>query len=133
MKTNCNNCQFSETIPGDCHLKCNAFNPLLEFNAHGVKNGWANYPENFDPIWIENECHQFRDKSDPEIKGLLNGIGFANPESFLRGRNLGRASAILANVDPLLATMYGFNTAMCLTNSVIEEVKEDREMNNETD
>ena len=27
--------------------------PVLDLNPHGVKNGWCNWPLDFDPIWIE--------------------------------------------------------------------------------
>ena len=26
---------------------------LVQLNDHGVKNGWASWPIDFDPIWIE--------------------------------------------------------------------------------
>ena len=28
--------------------------PAVTKNPHGVKNGWCNWPLNFDPIWIED-------------------------------------------------------------------------------
>jgi hypothetical protein len=34
---------------------------LLEINPHGFKKGWANWPLNFDPIWIDT-CLLFKDK-----------------------------------------------------------------------
>ena len=27
--------------------------PLIKLNEHGVKNGWAEWPLNFDPTWVE--------------------------------------------------------------------------------
>ncbi len=27
----------------------------IKLNPHGVKNGWANWPIDFDPIWVD-EC-----------------------------------------------------------------------------
>ena len=27
--------------------------PLVKLNEHGVKNGWAEWPLNFDPVWVE--------------------------------------------------------------------------------
>jgi hypothetical protein len=32
----------------------------IKLNEYGVKNGWANFPFNFDPLWIEN-CDGFVD------------------------------------------------------------------------
>ena len=26
--------------------------PLIQLNTHGVKNGWANWPMDFDIIWV---------------------------------------------------------------------------------
>ena len=36
--------------------------PLLKFNQHGVASGWAVWPVNFDPVWLE-ECRFFEQKS----------------------------------------------------------------------
>ena len=30
-------------------------------NSHGIKNGWFNWPMNFDPIWLES-CNGFEKK-----------------------------------------------------------------------
>lgn len=30
---------------------------------HGVKNGWFNWPLDFDPIWLES-CDRFEEKAD---------------------------------------------------------------------
>lgn len=36
-------------------------NPPIRFNPHGVKNGWASWPLNFDPAWLEL-CHFYQEK-----------------------------------------------------------------------
>ena len=28
----------------------------FSFNSHGVANGWANFPLNYDPVWMQGEC-----------------------------------------------------------------------------
>lgn len=66
---NCHECQHSHTIPGDCHIDCReglnqcfsggAVTIRVSLNEHGVKNGWAHWPFNFDPIWV-NECNSFK-------------------------------------------------------------------------
>jgi len=78
---NCHSCQHHRTIPGDCHYACghpkldlvpnklfHAYYAPAEFakavlgislNPHGVQMGWAAWPINFDPAWIENECSGF--------------------------------------------------------------------------
>jgi hypothetical protein len=35
--------------------------PIVKLNEHGVKNGWAVWPINFDPIWVE-DCAFFKEK-----------------------------------------------------------------------
>ena len=69
---NCHECQHSRGIPGDCHLDCReglrqcftreANEPVtikVSLNEHGVRNGWAHWPFNFDPIWVQ-ECNSFQ-------------------------------------------------------------------------
>jgi hypothetical protein len=85
-KPNCYECKHRGTVPGDAHSCClhpdsgnnggdyigNLFSLLLgsgvagakmgiKLNPHGVRNGWAMFPVNFDPIWIEN-CNCFEPK-----------------------------------------------------------------------
>jgi len=31
----------------------------IKINNHGLKNGWANWPFNFDPIWLDN-CNAYK-------------------------------------------------------------------------
>ncbi len=33
----------------------------IKANYHGIKNGWFNFPFNFDPVWLE-ECKGFTAK-----------------------------------------------------------------------
>lgn len=35
--------------------------PAMSLNEHGVKNGWAAWPLDFDPIWID-DCAFFAEK-----------------------------------------------------------------------
>jgi len=32
----------------------------IKGNPHGIKNGWFNFPFNFDPVWLEN-CDGFKE------------------------------------------------------------------------
>lgn len=78
-KPNCYECKHRRNVAGDAHSSCshpkaNAVNGLLamlgydmaqapnnlnvQVNPHGLRNGWANHPINFDPIWIDN-CDGF--------------------------------------------------------------------------
>jgi len=33
----------------------------IKLNLHGVANGWANWPWDFDPIWVQN-CNGFGER-----------------------------------------------------------------------
>jgi hypothetical protein len=37
--------------------------PMVSLSEHGVKNGWANWPFDFDPIWVE-ECLLYNEKTN---------------------------------------------------------------------
>ena len=86
---NCWNCKWSREIPGSVHLRCvhpkvleaiDMGHPLarlisllggspvatklkVKLNPVGVRNGWANHPFNFDPVWVE-ECEGFERKEE---------------------------------------------------------------------
>lgn len=90
---NCWNCIHRREISGSAHISCRhpsiklEDSPLLEIfemwagvgrvkgdaslgsqlnlklNPHGVKHGWANWPLNFDPIWINN-CDGYEEASN---------------------------------------------------------------------
>lgn len=80
---NCHECQHARSIPGNAHtqcghpklaggnglmalmvvMQCGKFKPFgMTFSAHGIKNGWCNWPLVFDPIWV-NSCNQFQAKA----------------------------------------------------------------------
>lgn len=81
MSIDCNSCSFKRNVPGDCHISCvhpvvnengNDMKVLLgimssggqlfaqqlgfTFSPHAVSSGWANYPLNYDPIWMSGSC-----------------------------------------------------------------------------
>jgi len=88
----CYECQWRGNIPGDAHSCCThpknkaalddpykqmmaifasvrRVEPVLaltgiaiELDAHGVRNGWCNWPYNFDPIWVKS-CDGFEAKT----------------------------------------------------------------------
>lgn len=71
-KPNCYKCparwQLSYTHHSECRaggtptetfLHATALKTIrVKLNPHGVKNGWAAWPYNFDPIWVD-ECSAF--------------------------------------------------------------------------
>jgi hypothetical protein len=85
--SNCYNCKHRGTVPGSAHSSCTLVGdqtkqlllffqylkgdrimlkdktteeviPLLKLDPHGVKEGWANWPIDFDPVWV-SECQAF--------------------------------------------------------------------------
>lgn len=81
---NCNKCKHRGSVPGDTHICCkhpyikngglldilgpfkqlpsSGYNKLnIRLNPHGVNKGWAMWPLNFDPIWVNN-CDGYEDK-----------------------------------------------------------------------
>jgi hypothetical protein len=83
-KPNCYNCKHRGTVPGSAHSSCKILSStisdkqktiemelllatgqirmfdektnrdLVELNPHGVRNGWATWPMDFDPIWVDS-------------------------------------------------------------------------------
>lgn len=69
----CNNCKFAKAISGTHHIECSALDEApelkvkcamlamqtskvgiyVDLNPHGVANGWALWPLNFDQIWVD--------------------------------------------------------------------------------
>lgn len=56
---NCHKCEYVRSIPGDCHVSCTSGTARVEVNNYGYSQGWAFWPFNFDPIWIES-CSGFK-------------------------------------------------------------------------
>jgi hypothetical protein len=42
--------------------------PAVKLNPHGVKNGWATWPFDFDPTWVD-EC-EFESKKTEDEKAV---------------------------------------------------------------
>ena len=59
----CSTCIFSSSIPGDAHLQCSKKTAVVEVNPTGIAGGYAMWPMNFDPIWI-NVCDSFVDPDE---------------------------------------------------------------------
>lgn len=85
----CYKCKFRGNVPGSVHSSCKVIsqtsdkdkaaqlelliaggqisltdqndNPIVKLNPHGVKNGWAMWPLDFDPTWVES-CGFFKEK-----------------------------------------------------------------------
>ena len=85
----CYKCKFRGSVPGSAHSSCNVIrqasdiekarelelliaggqvsltdqddNPIVKLNPHGVKSGWAMWPLDFDPTWVDS-CGFFKEK-----------------------------------------------------------------------
>jgi len=89
-KPDCYKCQHRGTLSGSAHSRCQhpsigKIDPLFEVaailasvgrvppiqvsakqlnikgNPHGIRNGWFNWPYNFDPVWLDS-CDGFEAK-----------------------------------------------------------------------
>jgi len=58
-KTSCYKCINRGSVPGSAHISCLKPNPNMEGDNHGIKEGWFNYPYDFDPVWRIGECENF--------------------------------------------------------------------------
>jgi hypothetical protein len=76
----CYNCKFRGGVIGSAHSSCKVISEtktenssllelmlsthqvrmtdgdrdLVELNPHGISNGWANWPLDFDPVWVKS-------------------------------------------------------------------------------
>jgi hypothetical protein len=84
-KPNCYNCIHRKELGWSAHSQCSALKtirgieslkpemvnmlirsgkvkvPGVKFHKHGIANGWAEWPSNFDPVWLE-ECKYYEKK-----------------------------------------------------------------------
>ena len=66
-KPNCHNCIHRRAVSGSAHSACNNVVASVSGNKHGIKNGWFQWPFNFDPVWLER-CDGFSDNPDDALK-----------------------------------------------------------------
>ena len=94
--SDCYKCLMRDSVPGSAHSCCKALRykakhpndpdvikleahlaigfveiktdegPVIKIDPHGRKNGWANWPLEFDPTWV-SEC-QFYLPKDPTFE-----------------------------------------------------------------
>jgi len=91
MSGKCYSCKFRGEVPGSAHSKCEADdlidkiekrNPMIglaaamgggklppaksdkvKFDPQGIRGGWAGWPFNFDPVWLE-KCDYYEAKGE---------------------------------------------------------------------
>lgn len=86
----CYSCKYRLSVMGSAHSRCGAIKDktkeissleiglllgavslkieeeyVIELNPHGVKSGWASWPLDFDPVWVD-KCLLFKNKEDVE-------------------------------------------------------------------
>lgn len=49
----CRSCKYKTNNAGTHHVGCSKKMAHVSINPHGLANGWAYHPFDFDPIWIE--------------------------------------------------------------------------------
>ena len=60
VKTNnCYECKHRRTLFYSAHSGCAKPDPNMVGVEYGIKNGWFNYPSNFDPVWVDVVCANF--------------------------------------------------------------------------
>lgn len=60
-KPNCYKCKYRGELICDYHSQCLNINAKVKGNKYGIKNGWFNFPFNFDPVWLKS-CDGFEKK-----------------------------------------------------------------------
>lgn len=91
--SNCYSCKFRGSVIGSSHSSCRAIRDsvtdqakaqslefllafggkeilvngksAVELDPHGVRNGWASWPIDFDPTWVRS-CLFYNDKNQKE-------------------------------------------------------------------
>jgi hypothetical protein len=86
-KHNCYTCRFRGEVTGSAHSFCRALENIygeelgevyglkyalggetprgVALGLHGVANGWAIWPINFDPVWVK-ECGYYEEQKPEE-------------------------------------------------------------------
>lgn len=78
IQEQCSKCGYRQEIPGDTHISClfdwgkaSYKDRLLHppsGDSHGIMKGWFNFPFNYDPVWMIEECKGFSKEADPGMK-----------------------------------------------------------------
>lgn len=69
-------CLNTGIAPGSGHhIGCGNVFANVVISKHGFENGWAQYPINFDPIWI-NSCDGYSEKEEDKEKCAGSHLNF---------------------------------------------------------
>lgn len=78
-KTNCHDCVHcrSNSFVNSAHVHCTMYWKYYKKNKsahpkgteHAIKNGWWDFPYDFDPVWMTEDCKEYKEKLPiPESK-----------------------------------------------------------------
>lgn len=67
MKKSCHGCAFKMNNPSSAHIQCRfdwaqLGGEMPKGKDYGIQNGWYNFPWNYDPVWMDTECKNFKQK-----------------------------------------------------------------------
>lgn len=65
-KPNCYTCVHRSSVPGSAHSECNNHKADVFANYHGIRNGWFNWPFNFDPVWLVS-CDGYSNNQEDKL------------------------------------------------------------------
>lgn len=77
QRNKCYECSHRGRVIGSAHSSCMAATikgptcKVPTFDPHGIKNGWAYWPYNFDPVWLLN-CDRFEDIKVKKVLEAFN-------------------------------------------------------------
>lgn len=82
IRKQCYGCGYRQEIPGDTHISClfdwrrGSLDGILApgGNRHGIIKGWYNFPFNYDPTWMAEECRASSKEADPAKKIAGDGL-----------------------------------------------------------
>lgn len=103
----CRTCEFKHSNAGTHHLRCTKTNAIININTAARAKGWANWPIDFDPIWIDtcdsyyNE-NQYNQLSGYDKKILIKGFLLylsEKIEAFKNTSNLDNQQGITTAID----------------------------------
>lgn len=58
----CYSCQHRRRVVNSAHSACAKPDSRMKGHPHGERNGWFDYPDEFDPIWCASECRNYERK-----------------------------------------------------------------------
>lgn len=71
-RNECYYCEFCKTLPYSAHRKCTNPDHEMEGDEYGIASGWFDYPGNFDPVWKEKDCANFKPRKPVSSRDNFN-------------------------------------------------------------